>query len=64
MEYGRDPEGKMSKIIGMLKKKGFMTYSHENMVFVNPPLIITEKQLLEELVKLDEVLEFVDNEMI
>ena len=37
-----------------------MTYSHENMLFVNPPLIITEEQILEELVKLDEVLSEVD----
>ncbi|MGN0374513.1 MAG: aminotransferase class III-fold pyridoxal phosphate-dependent enzyme [Butyrivibrio sp.] len=62
--YGKDPEGIMGKIIGMLKAKGFMTYSHENMVFVCPPLIITEEQLKEELVKLDEVLSTVDREMI
>ena len=54
----------MGKIIGMLKDKKFMTYSHENMVFVCPPLIITEEQLLEELIKLDEVLDIVDKEMI
>ena len=58
--FGKDPEGTMGKIVGMLKKKGFMTYSHENMLFVNPPLIITEEQILEELVKLDEVLSEVD----
>ena len=62
--YGKDPDGKMSKIIGMLKAKGFMTYSHENMVFICPPLIITEEQLLEELKKLDEVLCVVDKEML
>jgi taurine--2-oxoglutarate transaminase len=62
--YGKDPEKKMGKIIGMLKAKGFMTYSHENMVFVNPALIITEEQLLEELEKLDEVLTIVDKEML
>ena len=50
----------MGKIVGMLKKKGFMTYSHENMLFVNPPLIITEAQLTEELQKLDDVLYEVD----
>ncbi|WP_394699395.1 hypothetical protein [uncultured Sphaerochaeta sp.] len=37
-----------------------MTYSHENMVIVAPPLIITEAQLREEMVKLDEVLGEVD----
>lgn len=58
--YGRDPKGIMGKIVGALKAKGFVTYSHENMIFVCPPLIITEEQLLEELVKLDEVLTMVD----
>ena len=58
--YGKDPNGVMGKIIAMLKNKGFMTYSHENMLFVNPPLIITEAQILEELDKLDEVLSEVD----
>lgn len=54
----------MGKIIGMLKERKFMTYSHENMIFVCPPLIITEEQLLEELEKLDEVLGIVDKEYI
>jgi taurine--2-oxoglutarate transaminase len=62
--YGQDPEGKMGKIIGMLKEKGFMTYSHENMVFICPPLIITEEQLLEELEKFDKVMDYVDKELI
>lgn len=62
--YGKDPEGKMGKIIGKLKEKGFMTYSHENMIFICPPLIITEEQLLEELEKFDEVMTFVDKEML
>ncbi len=61
--YGKDPEGKMSKIIGALKAKGFMTYSHENMIFVSPPLIITEEQLREEIAKVDEVLATVDTEI-
>lgn len=59
--YGKDPEGSMGKIIGMLKAKKFMTYSHENMIFVNPALIITEEQLREEMVKVDEVLTEVDS---
>ncbi|MCI2201875.1 aminotransferase class III-fold pyridoxal phosphate-dependent enzyme, partial [Clostridium sp.] len=62
--YGKDTEGIMGKIIGMLKAKKFMTYSHENMIFVSPPLIITEEQLLEELKKLDSVLYVVDKEFI
>ena len=58
--YGKDPDGVMGKIIGALKAKGFMTYSHENMIFVSPPLIITEEQVREEMVKVDEVLSDVD----
>ena len=62
--YGKDPQGLMGKIIGMLKTRRFMTYSHENMVLIAPPLIITETQIKEELAKLDEVLDIVDKEMI
>lgn len=62
--YGKDSEGIMGKVIGKLKEKRFMTYSHENMVFICPPLIITEEQLTEELIKLDEVLTAIDNEFL
>jgi taurine--2-oxoglutarate transaminase len=62
--YGKDPEGIMGKIIAELKERKFMTYSHENMILVSPPLIITKEQLEEELVKLDEVLGIVDKEYI
>lgn len=62
--YGKDVEGVMGKIIGMLKEKGFMTYSHENMIFICPPLIITREQLEEELKKLEEVLAVVDKEFL
>lgn len=58
--YGKDPEGIMGKILGMLKARRFMTFGHENMILVAPPLIITEEQLREELAKLDEVLGEVD----
>lgn len=58
--YGKDPEGIMGKLIGALKKKGFMTYSHENMILISPPLIITPEQVREEMVKLDEVLDEAD----
>ena len=61
--YGGDKNGVMGKIIGKLKAKGFMTYSHENMILVCPPLIITPEQLREELPKLDEVLSEVDAEL-
>ncbi|WP_297430491.1 aminotransferase class III-fold pyridoxal phosphate-dependent enzyme [Clostridium sp.] len=62
--YGKDVEGIMGKIISMLKERKFMTYSHENMILVAPPLIITKEQLEEELAKLDEVLEIVDKQFI
>ncbi len=58
--YGKDPEGIMGKLIGALKKKAFMTYSHENMILISPPLIITPEQVREEMVKLDEVLDEAD----
>lgn len=58
--YGSDPKGTMGGIIKSLAKKGFMTYSHENMIFVSPPLIITEEQVREEMKKVDEVLTDVD----
>jgi len=58
--YGKDPTGLMKGITSKLAVKGFMTYSHENMIIVAPPLIITEAQLREELAKLDEVLSEVE----
>ena len=54
----------MSKIVGMLNERGFMPYSHENMIFICPPLIITEEQLQDELDKMDEVLSIVDKDFI
>ena len=60
VSYGIDKEGTMPKIVGMLKERKFMTYSHENMIFICPPLIITKEQLTEELAKMDEVLSIVD----
>ncbi len=62
--YGQDPEGIMGKVIGKLKENKFMTYSHENIIIVAPPLIITEEQLTEELIKLDKVLDFVEEEFL
>lgn len=58
--FGNDPDGVMSKIVGMLKAEGFSTYSHENMLHVSPPLIITEKELKEALSILDKILDSVD----
>jgi len=58
--YGIDPEKLMGKILGMLKGKGFNTYSHENCIIVAPPLIITEEELKEAMVIMDQVLTEVD----
>lgn len=58
--FGKDPEGIMGKIVGMLKAKGFNTYSHEACILVCPPLIITEEELAENMAILDEVLTEVD----
>lgn len=62
--YGKDSEGIMGKILAKLKERKFMTYTHENMILIAPPLIITKEQLEEELNKLDEVLSIVDKEFI
>lgn len=64
VEYGSDPQGTMKKINGELARRGFMTYTHENMVFISPALIITKEQLLEEMEKMDEVLSIVDKDYI
>lgn len=58
--YGRDPENVMGGINKLLAAKGFMTYTHENVIIVAPPLIITDAQLTCELQKPDEVLAEVD----
>ncbi len=58
--YGKDPDGIMGGICKKLMAKGFSTYSHENVIIVAPPLIITPEQLREEMQKLDEVLGEVD----
>lgn len=62
--YGADPKGIMKSIVGKLAKEGFMTYSHENMVLIAPPLIITPEQLKEEMAKMDRVLTTVDSELL
>ncbi len=59
--FGKDPEGMMGKILGMLRKEGFATYGHENMIMVSPPLIITEEELRKAMAIMDKVLDSVDN---
>jgi taurine--2-oxoglutarate transaminase len=58
--YGKDPQGIMPGILGMLKERGFWNYSHENILIVAPPLVITEGEISEALEILDEVLCNVD----
>lgn len=58
--YNSDPDNLMGKINGMLKKKGFSTYTHENIIIVAPPLIIKEAELREAMAIMDEVLAEVD----
>lgn len=62
--FGKDPGGVMGKILGILKERKFMTFGHENMILVAPPLIITAEQLKEEMDKMDEVLSIVDKELL
>lgn len=57
--YGT-PNTIMPSIMAELKKRGFSTFGRENNVNVCPPLIITEKELMENLPILDEVLSIVD----
>lgn len=59
--YGNDKEGIMGKIQGLLLERGFAAMGRENNITLAPPLIITEEQLKEEFVKLDETLAIVDN---
>ncbi|WP_010241702.1 aminotransferase class III-fold pyridoxal phosphate-dependent enzyme [Clostridium arbusti] len=59
--YGKDPEKIMSKLVGMLKEKGFSTYSHESCILVAPPLIIKEQEIKEAMAILDEVLNYADS---
>lgn len=61
VSFNSDPEGLMPKIVGMLKSEGFSTYSHENMILVCPPLIITETELRAAMNIMDKVLDSVDD---
>ncbi len=61
VEYNADKDNLMGKINGMLKAKGFSTYTHENVIIVAPPLIITAEELKEAMAIMDEVLDAVDN---
>ncbi|QXE18659.1 aminotransferase class III-fold pyridoxal phosphate-dependent enzyme [Clostridium sp. 001] len=58
--YGKDPDGIMSKIVGMLKEAGFSTYSHESCLMVAPPLIINKEELEEAMDIFDKVMYSID----
>lgn len=60
VQYGLDPGKVMKKILGMLDAKGFYTYTHENVIIVAPPLIITDQELENAMAIMDEVLCEVD----
>ncbi len=62
--YGYDENQKMAKIKGLLKERGFAIFGRENNINITPPLIITEEELDEAFVILDEVLTIVDNEFL
>ena len=62
--YGRDPEGIMGKIQGLLLERGFAAMGRENNITLAPPLIITEEELRSAMLILDEVLTIVDEKFI
>lgn len=64
VEFNSDPENIMGQITGRLAQEGFWTYSHENMLIVAPPLIITAEQLRDAMKIMDKVLDWVDHNLI
>ena len=64
VKFNEDPDSIMTSIVGKLAEEGFWTYSHENMIIVAPPLIITAEQLHEAMRIMDKVLDWVDEELI
>jgi len=64
VEFNNDQENIMAQITGKLAREGFRTYSHENMLIVAPPLIITEQQLRDAMKIMDKVLDWVDHNII
>lgn len=59
--YGEDPNGIRSKILGLLKERGFATFGRENNINICPPLIIKENELRDAMKIFDEVMTIVDN---
>ncbi len=58
-----DQLGVMNKVNAFLRERGVYTLVRWNNVFVNPPLCITEEQLLEGLSIVDQALEIADQAM-
>lgn len=58
--YGKDPDGIMPEIVGMLKEAGFSTYSHESCLMIAPPLIINKEELEEAMGIFDKVMYSID----
>ncbi|MDR1465141.1 MAG: aminotransferase class III-fold pyridoxal phosphate-dependent enzyme [Oscillospiraceae bacterium] len=61
--YGRDPDGVMKRIFGLLRQRGFSAYGRENNINITPPLIITESELRAAFPALDDVLGIIDREV-
>lgn len=64
VEFNSDPDNIMSQITGKLAEEGFWTYSHENILIIAPPLIITAQQLRDAMKIMDKVLDWVDSNLI
>jgi taurine--2-oxoglutarate transaminase len=59
---GTSPE--MARLGAFFKEQGLMTFIHWNIVFTNPPLIITEEQLRESFDIIDRGLEITDQAVV
>ena len=55
----KDPT--MSAMLGQMKADGVMGYSRWNVLFIAPPLCITEEQLMEGLSKIDKAVKIIDD---
>ncbi|CAE7574128.1 unnamed protein product, partial [Symbiodinium microadriaticum] len=52
----------LAKTMKFLKEKGLFMFSAQNVLFVNPPFVITEEQLEESFLIIDEALNIIDAE--
>lgn len=63
VEYYEHKHPITAQLLARLKEKGLLTYMRWNVLFVCPPLCITEKELLWGLEQIDEALEIVDDQL-